>query len=154
MDGEGICVSLWTQGCPHKCKGCHNPETWDWNGGIDVPNNIEEEIIEAIRANGVQRNFSVLGGEPLTEANQSFVRKVLIAVRAAYPDIKIFLWTGYVYERLTDAQKEIINLCDVLIDGPYIDRLRDITLHLRGSSNQRVIDIKKTSQEGGVALYG
>ena len=70
VDGSGFCVSLWTQGCPHRCPGCHNPETWDFNGGTIITlNELEKEILEALNANGVERNFSVLGGEPLCEEN-------------------------------------------------------------------------------------
>lgn len=146
-DGKGICVSLWTQGCPHKCSGCHNPETWDFNGGYDVPDDIRGEIVKAISANGIIRNFSILGGEPLCEQNLDFVLNIVSAVRVAYPHIKIFIWSGYTYKELLDNKdkriKQILNQCDFLIDGKYMEELRDITLPLRGSSNQNIIELKK-----------
>lgn len=144
-DGSGVCVSLWTQGCPHHCPGCHNPETWDFNGGYDVPDNIRGQIIKAISANGITRNFSILGGEPLCEQNLDFVYNVISAVRIAYPNIKIYIWSGYTLEELTEKNNpkiiEILKKANYLIDGRYIDELRDITLPLRGSSNQRIIKL-------------
>lgn len=146
-DGEGVCVSLWTQGCPHKCSGCHNPETWDFNGGYDVPDDIRGEIVKAISANGITRNFSILGGEPLCEQNLDFVLNIVSTVRVAYPHIKIFIWSGYTYKELLDNKderiKQILNQCDFLIDGKYMEELRDITLPFRGSSNQNIIELKK-----------
>lgn len=152
VDGEGISVSLWTQGCPHRCKGCHNPETWDFNGGYeDETNNIRGQIVKALSANNIQRNFSILGGEPLCEQNKEDVLSILICVRMAYPHIKIFLWTGYTYEELIDKNDIIINnilsKVDVLIDGPFIEEQRDISLYLRGSHNQRVIDLKQMREK-------
>lgn len=152
VDGEGISVSLWTQGCPHRCKGCHNPETWDFNGGYeDEANNIRGQIVKALSANDTQRNFSVLGGEPLCEQNRKDVLTILTAVRMAYPNIKIFLWTGDIYEELieedNDIIKNILSKVDVLIDGPFIETQRDISLYLRGSRNQRVIDLKQMREK-------
>lgn len=145
VDGEGICVSLWVQGCPHHCFGCHNPETWDFNGGYEVPDDIRGQLIKAISANGINRNFSILGGEPLSEQNIPFVHSIVEAIRIAYPSIKIFLWTGAYYEELKKMRNsnkqlnEILEKIDVLIDGPYIQEERDITLKLRGSKNQRIL---------------
>lgn len=139
VNGQGVCVSFWTQGCPHKCPGCHNPETWSFDGGLPLPNDIKGQIIKAISANGITRNFSILGGEPLCEQNLTLTQEIVSAVRMAYPQIKIYLWTGYLLEDLTECQKSILDKIDVLIDGPYIEENRDITLALRGSSNQRVL---------------
>jgi anaerobic ribonucleoside-triphosphate reductase activating protein len=139
INGEGVCVSFWTQGCPHKCQGCHNPEAWDFDGGMPLPNDIRGQIIKAISANGLTRNFSVLGGEPLCDYNIKTVANIISAVRIAYPDIKIFVWTGYNLEDFNECQKAILEKIDVLIDGPYIEELRDVTLKLRGSSNQRIL---------------
>lgn len=143
VDGEGVCVSLWTQGCPHHCPGCHNPETWDFEGGYEVPEDIRGKIVKAISANGITRNFSVLGGEPLCEENLDFVLSIITAVRTAYPNIKIYIWSGYTFKELIDKQDpRIINILkqsNVLIDGLYEESLRDITLPLRGSSNQNII---------------
>lgn len=143
VNGEGVCVSYFAQGCPHRCKGCFNPETWDFNGGKDLPDDIRGQIIKAICANGITRNFSVLGGEPLCEENVEEVENIIIGVRAAFPNIKIFVWTGYTLEQLTIKNSPHINNIlthiDVLIDGPFIESQKDLTLKLRGSKNQRIL---------------
>ena len=142
-NGTGTCVSFWTQGCPHHCPGCQNPETWNFNGGKKVPTDIRGQIIKAICANNITRNFSVLGGEPLCKENLEEVDKIITSVRTAFPQIKIFVWTGYLLEDLKkkhdDKINHILSQIDVLIDGPYIDAERDITLELRGSKNQRIL---------------
>lgn len=142
VDGDGIVVSFWTQGCPHRCPGCHNPETWDFNEGMELPNDIKGQIIKAISANGIMRNFSVLGGEPLCDENKELVDEIVTAVRITYPDIKIYLWTGYEYdtliEKCDDNINHILNQIDILIDGPFVLAERDLTLELRGSHNQKI----------------
>lgn len=140
LNGEGICVSFWVQGCPHRCEGCHNPKQWDFKGGTELPNDYKGQVIKAISANGITRNFSVLGGEPLCEENIKLTLDIVTAVRVAYPHIKIFLWTGYIFEELKHPLiKDILSKIDVLIDGPYIQSQRDVTLKLRGSTNQRIL---------------
>ena len=141
VNGEGICVSLWVQGCPHHCKGCHNPEQWDFNGGEYKNNDILlEEIYDAISANGIQRNFSILGGEPLAPQNINDTYYILWKVKQRYPSIKTFVWTGYTLEQLKKMYKDtLLENVDVLIDGPFIKAERDITLKFRGSKNQRIL---------------
>lgn len=147
VNGEDVCVSFWVQGCPLCCPGCHNASIWNFDGGKEFTPQTLEEIISAISANGIQRNFSVLGGEPLCDENLFLTTLVIQEVRKAYPNIKIFVWTGYTYEDLIKKNDShlnyIFNNIDYLIDGPYIESLRDITLHLRGSSNQRIINLRK-----------
>lgn len=140
-NGEGICVSLWVQGCPHHCKGCHNPESWDFNGGEYKNNDILlEEIYDAISANGIQRNFSILGGEPLAPQNINDTYYILWEVKQRYPSIKTFVWTGYTLEQLKEIYKDtLLENIDILIDGPFIKAERDITLKFRGSKNQRIL---------------
>lgn len=139
VNGEGICVALFTQGCPFHCKGCFNPETWDYNGGKEVPiSDLISDVEAAIAANGVPRNFSILGGEPLIERNLEELKILLSTIKKDFPHITIFLWTGFTIEELTSAQKEVTQYIDVLIDGQYNEKLRDVSLHLRGSSNQRI----------------
>ena len=139
----GTCVSFWAQGCPHHCSGCQNPETWDFNGGHDLPTDIRSQIVKAICTNGITRNFSVLGGEPLCEENLEEIDQIITSVRTAYPHIKIFVWTGYTLEELQKEKNlhiiSILSQIDVLIDGPFIQAERDITLELRGSRNQRIL---------------
>lgn len=134
---DGICVSLWMQGCPHHCKGCHNPETWDFNGGIEIDREkLVENVINSLTQNGVNRNFSILGGEPLAEENLEDTLYIINRVRNKFPKIKIYLWTGYTIENLKIKDLKKI---DVIIDGLYDEKLRDINLPLRGSSNQRIL---------------
>ena len=143
----GVSVSFFTQGCPHKCKGCHNPETWDFDGGKEFTPKVLDEIYEALRANDIERSFCIMGGEPLCEQNLLLTYMVLQEVKAHFPDVKIYIWTGYYYKQLlemTDPKVELIlGMVDVLIDGPYIEKLRDTTLQMRGSSNQSIINLKK-----------
>ena len=147
----GVSVSFFTQGCPHRCSGCHNPETWDFNRGKEFTPKVLEEIFEALCANGVERNFSILGGEPLCDENLFLTLLVLKEVKQRFPHIKTYLWTGYYYEDLLKKTNphliQILEMVDVLIDGPYIESLRDITLPMRGSSNQSIIDLKEKRNE-------
>ena len=141
INGEGVCVSLWVQGCPHHCKGCHNPEQWDFNGGNEIDIDILiNEILIAIEANGIQRNFSILGGEPMAQRNISNTLYILEQIKKHFPNIKTYVWTGYTIEELLSLyNKEILQNIDVLIDGRFILEERDITLKLRGSKNQRIL---------------
>lgn len=137
INGQGVCVSVWTQGCPHRCKGCHNPESWSFSGGYEVnENEIIEKILQYLVENGVQRNLSILGGEPLCVENIDFTITLLAKAKEKYPNIKTFVWTGY---HMEEFSKEILENIDVLIDGPFILEERDITLKLRGSKNQRIL---------------
>lgn len=145
VDGEGVCVSFWTQGCPHHCKGCHNPQTWDFNGGLEESKAVLiKRVLDLLVKNGVKRNLSILGGEPLCTENKSFISDLVKCVRQEHDNIKIFLWTGYKIEDLdlvNDFElKDIMYTIDTLIDGPYVEAMRDITLPLRGSTNQRVLN--------------
>ena len=141
----GVSVSFFTQGCPHRCTGCHNPETWNFDGGKEFTVEVLEEIITALTANDINRNFCIMGGEPLCEENLFLTNLVISHIREKVPGVRIYVWTGYTYENLlqkTDPHlKKILDTADVLIDGPYIQELRDITLPLRGSSNQRIINL-------------
>lgn len=141
----GVSVSFYTQGCPHRCQGCHNPETWDFKGGKEFTANILDEIIEALQANGIKRSLCILGGEPLCSENQFLTCMIVRHVKEKLPETEIYVWTGYTYEQLkqsTDPHlKNILQIIDYIIDGPYIEAERDITLPMRGSRNQRVIKL-------------
>jgi len=141
-NGEGVCVSFFVQGCPHHCEDCFNPETWDFESGKEYTKEIKWEIIRLIGANGIQRNFSVLGGEPLAPENLSMTEEVISAVRAAYPHIKIFVWTGYTFNDLKnfddDKIDSILSKINFLIDGRFEKNQKDLSLKLRGSSNQNI----------------
>lgn len=147
----GVSVSFFTQGCPHRCKGCHNPETWDFEGGKEFTPQVLEEIYQALCANNIKRSFCVMGGEPLCEENQFLTLLVLKEVKKRFPEIETYLWTGYYYEDLLKMSnsyiEQILELTDILIDGPYIQSKRDITLQMRGSSNQSIINLKEKRNE-------
>ena len=153
VNGKGFCVSFWTQYCPHKCKGCHNPETWSKTGGILIEyDKLLSEILEAISKNGIIRNFSILGGEPLCEENIELTNRIIKDVKKEYPQILIYCWTGYNFEDVIEKYSYVLENVDILIDGRFILEQRDVTLKLRGSSNQRVIDCKKSLAENKIIL--
>lgn len=141
----GLCVSFFTQGCPHHCPGCHNPDTWNFDGGKEFTNDTLNEIIQALTAQNIQRDLCIMGGEPLCEANAFLTCMVISEVKKRVPKAKIYIWSGYTYEELIKSNnphiKDSLWLADVLIDGPYIEAERDITLPMRGSRNQRIIDL-------------
>lgn len=143
----GLCVTLFTQGCPHRCPGCHNPDTWDFEGGQEFTISTLHSIITGLTAQGIQRNLCIMGGEPLCFENSYLTSAVVTAVKQQVPEAKIYVWTGYTYERLLEIDCPHINtvlaLSDYLIDGPYIEAERDITLSMRGSRNQRIIDLSE-----------
>ena len=143
----GICVSIYLQGCENHCNGCHNPETWDFNGGTRFTEETIQEIIDALKANGVQRSLAILGGEPMHKKNAPLTELIIKRVREELPQTKIYIWTGYLYENLLQSDDKsiqyILREADTLIDGPFVLELRDITLKMRGSSNQRIINLKK-----------
>lgn len=142
----GVSVTLFTQGCPHHCEGCHNPETWDFDGGKEFTPDVLRKIVDRLTYNGVKRNFCIMGGEPLCEQNTLLTLMTIQYVKQRLPEIKIYLWTGYYYGDLLKSSDPKIPLIlkeiDVLIDGPFIKSLRDITLKMRGSSNQNIIELK------------
>lgn len=157
VNGIGVCVSFWCQGCHFMCDGCHNPETWNFNHGIEInKNDLFNIILEAINVNGITRNLSILGGEPLCEENKKIVAELIHKTLSTY-NVKIFLWTGYTFEELKQMNDPdimfILKNVDIIVDGKYMSKLRDITLPFRGSSNQRIIDVKKTLKTGKIVLY-
>lgn len=143
----GVSVTLFTQGCPHHCEGCHNPETWDFDGGKEFTPEVLRKIVAGLTKNGIKRSFCIMGGEPLCEQNTLLTLMTIQYVKQRLPEVKIYLWTGYYYEELLKSPDPKIPLIlkevDVLIDGPFVRPLRDITLKMRGSSNQNIINLKE-----------
>lgn len=141
----GVNTTFFVQGCPFHCEGCHNKDTWDFEGGKEFTSQTLDDIINALTANNISRNLCIMGGEPLCQENQFLTHLIIKTVKEQLPEIKIYIWTGYLYEDLLKNPnphlEEILSLSDVLIDGPYIASLRDITLQMRGSSNQRIIEL-------------
>ncbi len=153
INGEGVCVSLFVQGCEGKCPNCFNKETWNFNGGKPFGGRELQYIKRSLTANGIKRNFSVLGGEPLHSNNIKEVTTIINEIKAFDNSIKIYVWTGYLYEDLLKKYGEkIFKNIDVLIDGRFEIKEKDVTLKLRGSSNQRIIDVPKTLKEHKVVL--
>lgn len=145
-NGPGVGVSVFLQGCERHCEGCFNPETWDFEGGQEFTQDTLKHIINALTANGIKRHLSILGGEPLHPNNLFLTQLIISSVKQELPETKIYIWTGYTIEELrkstSKALQYILSTADVLIDGPYIEAERDITLPMRGSRNQRIIPLK------------
>ena len=152
VDGEGIRFAIFTQGCPHHCKGCHNPKTHDFNGGKVVDTN---DLINIIKKTPLISGITLTGGEPLCQ----IAAVTELASTAKNLNLNVWCYTGYVYENLFDKNlndekfftadklKNFFDCVDVLVDGPFIESQRDLTLPFCGSKNQRLIDIKKTQLE-------
>ena len=143
----GVSVSFFVQGCPIRCTNCHNPESWDFDGGKEFTSEILDSIIDGLTANNIQRNLCIMGGEPLCKENIFLTYLVIKEVKEKVPNTKVYIWSGYEYENIKDISypklQEVLEMADVLIDGPYKHEERDITLHMRGSKNQRIIDLSK-----------
>ena len=142
----GICLTFFTQGCPHRCSGCHNPETWSYDGGLEFTSDTLRQVLTGLKKNDINRTFCIMGGEPLCDRNIFLTALLIQEVKKNYPDQKIYLWSGYVYEDLLNRKDNktnyILDNIDYLIDGPFIKELKDVTLPMRGSSNQRIIKLK------------
>lgn len=141
----GVCVSFFVQGCPLRCPGCHNPESWDFEGGMEFSTKTLNDILTSLSANGIERPLCIMGGEPLCLENLFLTTLIIKEVRQQKPNVKIYLWTGYTYEELLSKKisnpklEYILDNIDCLIDGPFIQEEKDITLQMRGSRNQRII---------------
>ena len=158
-NGPGVRVSLFVSGCTHYCKGCFNSEAWDFAYGQPFTGDTVEEILDALAPSYI-RGFSVLGGEPLEPANRDTVWELLQKVKETYPEKTIWLYTGYEYEKdllRWEAEGEqtvtgILSLIDVLVDGEFVEEKKNLRLSFRGSENQRLIDVKKTREQGQTVL--
>ena len=144
-NGPGVRVSLFVSGCRNHCPGCFNPETWDFCYGEPFTKKTEKEIIKALRPSWIQ-GLSILGGDPMEPENQKALLPLLKRIRIMCPDKDVWLYTGYTYEAVKDS--EILKWIDVLVDGPFIEAEKDITLTFRGSRNQRIIPLKKGKPYG------
>lgn len=157
-NGPGVRVSLFVSGCTHACKGCFNREAWDFSYGQTFTEENLKEILDALSPSYIH-GFSVLGGEPLEERNVACVSDVLQAVRSAYPEKDIWLYSGSVFEkdilpREKAGKMDILSYLDVLVDGPFVEEKKSLRLKFRGSENQRLIDVKRTLEAGEVVLWG
>lgn len=149
----GASVTLFVSGCDFHCTGCHNPEAQNYEHGQLYSFDTTIEIVEALKANRFLRNLCIMGGEPLAPRNRETVASIIRDIKNMLPGVKIYLWTGYTYEQLCDEidfgifpeidLRYIINHIDCLIDGPYVEEERDVTLRMRGSRNQRILHLQE-----------
>ena len=148
-DGPGVRVSIFFQGCEFHCKNCFNPETWSFDKGKDFTDETIERILELAEKDYI-RGLSILGGEPMHPKNAEGTYKLAKAFKEKYPNKDIWVWSGFLFENLQD--RKALKYIDVLVDGQYKDELHDFRLKYRGSSNQRVIDVKKSLKNKKVCL--
>lgn len=162
-NGERVGVALFVQGCPHHCRNCFNPETWDFDGGKEWTKEIKDEFLKLIDRPYIKR-VTLLGGSPLAKENLIDVLSLVKEIKIRFPDKKIWLYTGYTWDYLFDykntvdilnnmIRQEIIKYCDVLIDGRFEEDKKDLSLRFRGSSNQRIIDVQKSLKKGEIILW-
>ena len=166
-NGSGLRVVLWCSGCSHHCHNCQNPQTWDINSGIPFDENAKKEIFKELSKDYIS-GITFSGGDPLNENNVKTVLNLVDEIRLSFPTKTIWLYSGYTLEQIMNPvvtddfnpkrdkiikmRQDIVKQCDVLVDGRYVDELRDVTLHWCGSSNQRVIDIPKTLKNKEITL--
>ena len=167
-NGRGAGVSLFVQGCHFHCNGCFNQESWDFCGGKEWSKEVEDKFFELIKRPYIKR-VTILGGEPLANENVDDVFNLIRKLKVKFPEKSIWLYTGYKWDsifypvvtddfnperdRILSCRKNIVEICDVLIDGRFIEELKDLTLEFRGSSNQRIIDVRKSIEKNKIVLY-
>lgn len=160
-NGTGVRTSLFVSGCTHHCKGCFNPETWDFGYGKPFTEETEEEIILSLKPEFI-RGLTVLGGEPFEADNQRALLPFIKRVKKELPEKDIWFFSGYLFEELTGKIKnercrtevtdELLSLIDVLIDGEFVLEKKNISLKFRGSENQRIIDVGQSLKQGEIVL--
>ncbi len=159
-NGEGVRVTLFVSGCTNRCKGCFQPETWAFDYGKPFTGETEAQLL-AMLAPGYINGLTLLGGDPFEPENQRALLPFVRRVRLAFPRKTIWAYTGFTWEQLhtdgshprCEATDELLSLLDVLVDGPFVEPLRDISLRFRGSSNQRLIDLNETRKQGEIVLW-
>lgn len=159
-NGIGVRTSLFVSGCRHHCKGCFNPETWSFEYGKTYTKETENDIVSSLAPYYIS-GLTVLGGEPFEPENQATIVKLLKRVKEEYADKNIWVYSGYLFEELVgkipsharcEVTDEMLSYIDILVDGEFVEAKKDISLHFRGSSNQRIIDVKKTLENGEISL--
>lgn len=150
-NGEGVRVSLFVSGCPHKCKGCFNPELWNPDAGVSFDTDVIHKVLNLCSPDYIS-GLSLLGGEPLASGNVYNLTLLCNAFKHRYPHKTIWIYTGYRWDDIKHLH--ILSYADVLVDGQFVEELKDPRLKFRGSSNQRIIDVQKSLQSGCVFLRG
>lgn len=158
-NGIGIRVTLFVSGCTHHCKGCFNPDTWDFKFGEPFTEETEKELLEAMKPSYIN-GLTLLGGEPMEPSNQRALLPFLKRLKEEYPQKTVWCFSGYTFEELTgesrarcEATDEVLSLIDVLVDGEFKEELKDITLRFKGSSNQRIIDMGESIKTSKIVLW-
>lgn len=158
-NGVGVRTVLFVSGCTHHCKGCFQPETWNFDYGEKYTKEIEDEIIESLKPDYVD-GITLLGGEPFEPENQRELVKLLRRIKKELPQKTVWSFSGFTYEELTgdsravcEVTNEMLSMLDVLVDGEFVEAKRNISLRFRGSENQRLIDMNKTRKEGKIVLW-
>lgn len=151
-NGEGIRVSLYVQGCHRHCPNCFNPETWDFMGGEEFNDEVEKSLIYLVNQPHIV-GLTILGGEPLEPENRSDISKLLKKIKQCCQNKSIWLYSSYLYEEIKEFDDKILQYLDILVDGPYIEALKNRKLRFRGSANQRVIDVQASLKSGDIVLY-
>ena len=159
-DGEGVRVTLFVSGCTNCCKGCFQPQTWDFSYGTLYTEETEQEIIDSLKDPNIA-GLTLLGGEPFEFENQRVLVELLQRVTRELPGKTIWSYTGFVYDRdlvpggkrYCEVTDEMLSYIDVLVDGPFVEEQKDIRLVFRGSANQRVLDLKATRRSGTIVKY-
>ena len=150
LNGDGLRVVLWVAGCSHCCKECHNPITWDPNGGLEFDDAAKQEIFDELEKDYVH-GITFSGGDPLHIANVYDVTALAKEIRKKYPNKTIWLYTGSTWEDIKEMK--LMQYLDVLVDGEFVVAKKDVNLHWVGSSNQRVIDVQNSLQSGAVVFH-
>ena len=149
--GPGLSTTFFVQGCPHHCEGCFNQDTWSFEGGEELPNDFLETIVERLHENGIDRRFCLMGGEPLCQENIFLSLLIIQYIKEHSPNTEIAVWTGYTLEQLLNSNiihiKKVLENIDILVDGPFIQEQKDLSLFMRGSRNQRILDLKESLKQ-------
>ena len=153
-NGVGVRTVLWVSGCDIRCRNCHNPQTWDFDSGIPFTEEAMQELLYDLSKPYI-KGLTLSGGHPLDPHNAPKVLEIVKRVKMVFPNKDIWIYSGYVWEDIIkdDILKEILKRTDVLVDGAYIDELRDISLPFRGSSNQRIINVQESLNQNKVILW-
>ena len=151
-NGPGVRVSIFMQGCAFNCQNCFNQETHDFNGGKEFTDETIQRVLELCNNENIV-GLSILGGEPMHPKNIEGTVELARAFKKKFPKKTVWVWSGFLYDDIMERNKEVFDYIDVLVDGQYDDNLYNPTLKWRGSSNQRVIDVKKTKKSGKVTLF-
>ena len=153
-NGAGVRTVLWVSGCDVHCHNCHNPQTWDFNSGIPFTDDTMQEILYDLSKPYI-KGLTLSGGHPLDPHNAPKVLEIVKRVKMVFPNKDIWIYSGYVWENIIkdETLREILKYSDVLVDGAYVDELRDISLPFKGSSNQRIIDVQKSLSENKIILW-